>query len=143
MAVSKDVGSGQSLADLHKAFIVSSLFSKTGRFSFYGPPTDIKVKEGDIASKNGNDYKTFDVSFATLSQSTQTEIPRKATVVATMIPSSSQVVLLVASASALRWKSKGADKTIATVMDSFSAIPAPTNGLKVRAKDTSRYVVDE
>ncbi len=131
LAVSPSVD-GSSLADLKDSFFTKSLFSPTGRFSFYGQPTDIKVKTSSI---NG-DYRLLDVSFSTLSQSTQTEIPRKARIVATIPGGSSQAVMLVASASALRWK-KGADKKVISAVDSFKATPAPQAGLRVRARDVS------
>jgi hypothetical protein len=130
MAVSPSVG-GSILSDLKDSFFVNSLFSPTGRFSFYGQPTDIKVK----SSVMKDDYRIFDVSFSTLSQSTQTEIPRKARVIATIPSGSSQVVMLVSSASAIRWK-KGAEKHIVSTIESFKAIPAPQTSMKIRAQDS-------
>eukprot|EP00428_Durinskia_dybowskii_P013086 CAMPEP_0170212826 /NCGR_PEP_ID=MMETSP0116_2-20130129/6035_1 /TAXON_ID=400756 /ORGANISM="Durinskia baltica, Strain CSIRO CS-38" /LENGTH=275 /DNA_ID=CAMNT_0010463373 /DNA_START=8 /DNA_END=831 /DNA_ORIENTATION=- len=126
LAVSPNVD-GTSLADLKDSFFTKALFSPTGRFSFYGQPTDIKVK---TASMDG-EYRVLDVSFSTLSQSTQTEIPRKARVIATIPGGSSQAVMLVGSASALRWK-KGADKKVIATVESFKATPAPQTGLRVR-----------
>lgn len=132
LAVSPSVG-GSSLADIKDAFFAKALFSQTGRFSFYGQPTDIRLKTTSVKG----DYRVMDVSFSTLSQSTQTEIPRKARVVATIPTGSSQAVMLVASASAIRWK-KGSDKKVFTATESFRATAAPQSGLKVRARDTSR-----
>jgi hypothetical protein len=131
MAVSPSVG-GSILSDLKEPFFVNSLFSPTGRFSFYGQPTDIKVK----SSVMKDDYRIFDVSFSTLSQSTQTEIPRKARVIATIPSGSSQVVMLVSSASAIRWK-KGSEKQIVSTIESFKAIPAPQTSMKIRAQDST------
>lgn len=74
------------------------------------------------------------MNFSTLSQSTQTEIPRKAKIVATIPNGSEQVVMLVGSASALRWK-KGSEKAIVTITDSFRAVRAPETALKIRAKE--------
>ena len=124
------VTGGKSLIDLKDSFFVNALTGPTGRFSFYGPPTDIKVKQSNT---NGN-YRTIDMSFSTLSQSTQTEIPRLARIVATIPEGTQQAVLLVASASASRWR-KGADGTIATVAESFRAVPAPTSALRMRTKE--------
>lgn len=128
LAVSSDVG-GKTVADLNDAFFTKSLFSRTGRFSFYGSPTDVQVKKSEVKG----DYKILDINFSTLSQSTQTEIPRKARVIATIPSGSSQAVMLVGSASALRWK-KGSDKLVSATIDSFKATRAPETGLKVRAK---------
>jgi hypothetical protein len=128
MAVTPSVG-GSILSDLKESFFVNSLFSPTGRFSFYGQPTDIKVK----SSVMKDDYRILDVSFSALSQSTQTEIPRKARIIATIPSGSSQAVMLVSSASAIRWK-KGTEKQIVSTIESFKAIPAPQTSMKMRAK---------
>ncbi len=134
LAVSRKT-SGQSLAQLNDAFFLNDLFAPTGRFSFYGSPTDVKVKSSSLfQGNNGSSYKVMDVSFSTLSQSTQSEIPRRARIVATIPSGSQQAVLLVGSASALRWK-KGSEEQIQKVMSSFQAIPAPVTGLKLRSKE--------
>ena len=122
--------SGSCLDALKDSFFVKFLFSPTGRFSFYGQPTDIKVKSSEMKG----DYRILDVSFSTLSQSTQTEIPRKARVIATIPSGSKQAVMLVSSASALRWK-KGAEKQVMSTIESFRATPAPETSLKIRAQD--------
>jgi hypothetical protein len=121
------------LGDLKDSFFVNSLFSPRGRFSSYGQPTDIKVKK----SVTQGDYRIIDVSFSTLSQSTQTEIPRKSQLIATIPRGASQAVMLVGSVSALRWK-KGSDMVVASIVDSYRAIPAPQGGLKIRGKPDRR-----
>lgn len=124
---------GQSTSELSDAFLIASLVSPTGRFSSYGTPTDVRVRK----SMYRDDLKSrvLDVSFSTLSQSTQTEIPRQARVVATIPDGTDQAVLLVASASAVRWSKKGLDKEISAVADSFRAVPAPQTSLRIRAKE--------
>jgi hypothetical protein len=129
LAVSSKTG-GKAIGELKSTFFLDDLFAPTGRFSFYGQPTDVKVKSSTLKG----DYREMDVTFATLSQSTQTEIPRRARVVATIPAGTDQAVMFVGSASALRWK-KGSDQTIAKVADSFRAIPAPQTALKVRTKE--------
>ena len=131
LAVTKDT-KGKDLSQLPDSFFVDDLFAKTGRFSFYGQPTDIKVKQGQMV--NQDKYRTLDLSFSTLSQSTQAEIPRRARVIATIPEGTRQAVMLVASASANRWK-KGSEREIASVIDSFRAINAPQTSLKVRGKE--------
>lgn len=134
LAVSRKT-SGKTLADLSDSFFLNDLFAPTGRFSFYGSPTDVKVKSSKLLEgSNNNSYKVMDVSFSTLSQSTQSEIPRRARIVATIPSGAQQAVLLVGSSSALRWK-KGSEDQVQKVMASFQAIPAPTTGLKLRAKE--------
>lgn len=131
LAVSPDIGD-KSLVDIQDSFFVKALFSPTGRFSFYGQPTDIKVKKSSMSPDNK--YRMLDVSFSTLSQATQTELPRLARIVATVPNGSKQAVMLVGSASATRWK-KGADKAVASTIDSFQAVVAPQTGLKIRAQE--------
>lgn len=132
LAVSQPVN-GKSLDALKDSFFVKELTKPTGRFSLYGQPTDIKVKNS-VTMRNDK-YRQFDLTFSTLSQSTQAEIPRRARVVVTIPDGTDQAVMLVASASASRWKSgSGTEKTVAAVLDSFQAIPAPTTALKIRAK---------
>ena len=130
LAVTTDTG-GKSLSDLQDSFLVNQLFAPTGRFSFYGPPTDIEVQK----SKVTGDTKVLDLSFSTVSQATQTEIPRKARLAATIPTGSNQAVMLIASSSATRWKNKEVEKGVDQAMQSFRAIPAPRSSLKIRAKE--------
>ena len=44
LAVSANVN-GKSIEELSNQFFQEQLFSPTGRFSFYGAPTDIKIKK--------------------------------------------------------------------------------------------------
>ena len=129
VAVTTPVKNVQSLQDIKDSFFLDNLLSPTGRFSFYGPPNDVKVKKS--VQKDG--YRFIDLSFATLSQSTQTEIPRRAQLVATIPSGSSQAVMLVGSASASRW-TKGADQNVYSTVQSFRAVAAPQTSLKLRIK---------
>ena len=129
LAVTPSVA-GKSIADIPDSFLLDSLLAPTGRFSLYGQPTDVKVKK----SVTKGDYRVMDLSFATLSQSTQTEIPRKAQLVATIPSGSSQAVMLVGSASTTRWN-KGSDKDVFQTTDSFRAIAAPESSMKLREKN--------
>jgi len=128
LAVSQST-EGKSLDQLPDSFFLGRLFDSTGRFSFYGAPTDIKVKRSRVVDNK----RILELSFSNLSQSTNAEIPRKAVLVATIPPGTDNAVMLVGSALASRW-SKGSDKTVQATVDSFSAIAAPKTSLKVRAK---------
>lgn len=120
---------GKSISDFPKSFFTDSLFSSTGRFSFYGSPTDIKVKKSDIDGS----YRFLEIGFSNLSQSTNAEIPRTALVAATIPEGTDNVVMLVGSATSNRWK-RGAEKSVRDTVGSFKATLAPTSGMKVRAK---------
>uniref|UniRef100_A0A7S0CCE2 Uncharacterized protein n=1 Tax=Proboscia inermis TaxID=420281 RepID=A0A7S0CCE2_9STRA len=129
MAVTDNVG-GKSLEELPSDFFMERLFNPAGRFSFYGAPTDIKVKK----SRTEGLTRYMEVSFSNLSQSTNSEIPRKAIVAATIPKGSNNAVMLVASSSTSRWL-KGSEKDVRSTIESFQAIPAPKTSLKLRAKD--------
>jgi hypothetical protein len=118
-----------SIQDVSDDFLVQELTGPTGRFSTYGTPTDVKIRS---SSTQGN-YRTVDVTFSTLSQSTQTEIPRRARIVATIPENSAQAVVLVSSASAMRWGK--VEPEIAQTVESFRATTAPTSSLRIRAKE--------
>lgn len=129
VAVTTDV-KGQPIESIKDSFLLGSLLAPTGRFSFYGQPTDVKLK----SSMQKDGYRVIDLNFATLSQSTQTEIPRRARLVATIPEGSSQAVMLVGSASTSRW-SKGAGANVLAITDSFRAVAAPQSSLKLRRKE--------
>lgn len=131
LAVTSDI-EGKSLESLPSAFFLERLFSPTGRFSFYGPPTDVKVKSSKMLDA---DRRLLELSFSNLSQSTNAEIPRKVLLIATVPSGSQNAVMLVASATASRWKK--VESTARDTIDSFRAIPAPKSNLKLRAKDRS------
>lgn len=128
-----ETADGTSLESLPSSFFMKRLFDPTGRFSFYGSPTDVKVKSSTMVE---NDRRVLEVSFSTLSQSTNAEIPRKALVVATIPKGTDNAVMLVASSNASQWR-KGAEGAARDIVDSFRAIPAPKTSLKLRAKDRS------
>lgn len=134
LAVSKPT-EGKKLEDLPSPFFLERLFDPTGRFSFYGPPTDIKVKSSKIEGNN----RYIELTFSSLSQSTNAEIPRKALLVATIPQGSENAVMLIGSSTANRWK-RGSEKEIRETIDSFRAIPAPKSNLKLRAKDRSNFI---
>ncbi|KAL3827521.1 hypothetical protein ACHAXA_002018 [Cyclostephanos tholiformis] len=136
LAVTSAVGSTgtetgtNDVSKLPNSFFVDSLFSSTGRFSFYGTPTDIRVRKSDT---NGG-YRYLEITFSNLSQSTNAEIPRTALVAATIPDGSDCVVMLVGSSTTNRWKNKGSDEKVRGVVESFRATLAPASGMKARAR---------
>lgn len=123
---------GKSVSDLPKTFFTESLFSSTGRFSFYGSPTDIKVRKSEVDGQ----YRILEIVFSNLSQSTNAEIPRTALVAATIPEGCDDVVMLVGSATSNRWK-RGAEKSVRETVGSFKATLAPKSGMKIRAKGST------
>lgn len=135
LAVSKST-EGKKLEDLPTPFFLERLFDPTGRFSFYGSPTDIKVKSSKM---DGDNRRCVELTFSSLSQSTNAEIPRRAILVATIPEGSDNAVMLIGSATANRWK-KGSEIEIKQTIDTFRAIAAPKSNLKLRAKDRSNFI---
>lgn len=134
LAVTKSV-ENKKLEELPSSFFLDRLFDPTGRFSFYGAPTDVKVKSSKIVGNN----RYIELSFSNLSQSTNAEIPRNALLVATIPAGTDNAVMLVGSATASRWR-KGADADVLKTVESFRAIPAPKTNLKLRAKNRSNSI---
>ena len=126
---------GKNLEELPSSFFLSRLFDPTGRFSFYGPPTDVEIK----SSKMVGNKRFIELSFSNLSQSTNAEIPRRALLVATIPAGSDNAVMLIGSATASRWR-KGADIDVIKTIESFRAVPAPKTNLKLRAKNRSNSI---
>lgn len=127
---------GKTVEELPSSFFLNNLFSSTGRFSFYGPPTDVKVKKSYMDGKN----RVIELGFSILSQSTGAEIPRLAIVVANIPEGTDEAVMLATSATATRWR-KGIEKDARKTAESFSVSASPQTGMKVRAKDRDRKSV--
>jgi len=120
---------GKSVESLPTSFFTKSLFSPTGRFSFYGPPTDVKVKKSYMSGNN----RVIELGFSILSQSTGAEIPRLAIVVATIPDGTDEAVMLATSTNATRWR-KGTENDCRKTAESFNVSLSPKTGMKVRAK---------
>jgi len=121
---------GKKLEDVPASFYLDQLFAPTGRFSFYGSPTNLKVKKSQIVDNK----RIIEFSFAQLSQSTNAEIPREAIMIAQKPDNTDQVVMLVGSAMSTRWR-RGSDKAVRDTIASFNASPSPKSALKVRRKE--------
>ena len=147
LAVTKPLPSqSSSLVDVPSSFFTDRLFNPTGRFSFYGPPTDIKVKKSYLVDAGNKQYRYIEVTFSNLSQSTNAEIPRKALIVATVPTGTDQAIMLVGSANASRWKDSkgggGVKDDIYRAAESFRAVPAPKTNLKIRPKQRGDSLLD-
>lgn len=117
------------ITQIPQSFFLDQLFAPTGRFSFYGAPTNLKVKKSEIVDGK----RIIQFSFANLSQSTNAEIPRTAIMVASIPEGMDQAVMLVGSSTTTRWN-KGSETAIRSTIDSFNAAPSPKTSLKVRMK---------
>lgn len=128
--------SNTDITQLPSSFFLDNLFASTGRFSFYGSPTNVKVKKSEIV----NGRRIIQFSFSNLSQSTNAEIPRTAIMVASIPDGLDQAVMLVGSATTSRWN-KGVEGTVRSTIDSFNASLSPKTSMKVRAKQPDSYIL--
>ena len=126
------LGRGESLDKLDKNWYGEKLFSVDGRYGTYGAPIDVKVKPA------GDTPNVFAVSFSTLSPG-GTDNPRKGLVRAIQAPGSSDVLLLMCSSSATRWKKEGADEVSRQVLSSFRVASTRTTELKPEPQVDYRY----
>ena len=92
----------------------------------------IEYLEKRMKSQQNNIHRQEKAS--NLSQSTQTEIPRKALLAATIAKGTDNVVMLVGSAAAPRWKKSEVKDAITSTVESFKGTPSPKFNLKVRIK---------
>ena len=96
------------------SYLTDSVFNKYGRFSAYGPPTDIKVLSD--ATKGQTRY--LEINFSVLSAS-GLDSPRKGVIAAIQPEGSSDAIMLVSSATSARWKKSGSDARARQAADSF------------------------
>ena len=92
-------------------------------------------------NNNGKDVRMMELSFSNLSQSTQTELPRKAMVAALIPKNTDNVVMLVASTAASRWKKDGVKEAVTSTVESFRVVPSPKSNLKVRVKQRGEQAI--
>ena len=100
----------------------------------------IEYLEKRMKSQQNNIHRQEKAS--NLSQSTQTEIPRKALLAATIAKGTDNVVMLVGSAAAPRWKKSEVKDAITSTVESFKVTPSPNSNLKVRIKRRGDELID-
>jgi len=105
---------GESLAKLKASWFTKRICSVEGRYGAYGAPTDIKM----IADEADGAARKLELSFTTLSPG-MLESSRHALVTAMQPAGSSDVLMIVASASVTRWKKAGAEAAARQATSSF------------------------
>ena len=128
---------GKSLSSLSKTFFSDTILSLDGFYGAYGQPIDAVFKETPAASANGAGARAFECTFTPLGPSGDGS-PRKGIVTAIQPAGSKQVVMLVASTSATRWKKAKGEKDCRTAAESFSVRMSPTS-LKAEPQSDFRY----
>ena len=125
--------SGKSIADVPDTFFTKVVLSTEGRFGAYGSPTDARV----LSSTKGA-VRTLEISFAALSPG-QTEVPRRALVVAVQPEGATDVVVLVGGSTGSQWKK--AEPAMRRIADSFRI--ARTRPTSIARKASSDYRFEE
>ncbi|KAL1522733.1 hypothetical protein AB1Y20_017707 [Prymnesium parvum] len=124
---------GKSLMSVPSSYLTSSVFSSYGRFGAYGAATDVKVLS-DVTKK---DTRFLEVAFSVLSQG-GAEGPRKAVIAAIQPEGSTDAVMLVSSASSLRWR-KGAESQVRRAAESFRIVSARSSNIRRAASSDFRF----
>ena len=128
MPVGKDLGS------LPAKFFASAVLQQDGRYGAYGAPVDGKVT-GDV-SEGGRRY--IDISFSALSPGSAESL-RRAVVSAVQPAGSKDIILLVAGASAVRWKKNGGEEDSRAMAKSLRVVSVRTSALQPVAQSDYRY----
>lgn len=105
---------GQKLETVPNTFFTDSALGPTGRFGSYSAP---QITSLSASTHGGKAMRYVDVSFNALTQS-GTEVPRKGIIAALQPAGSSDVLMLVSSVGAARWK-KGGDADVKLAAESF------------------------
>lgn len=126
------LGRGDKLAP---KFFADKIFSVDGRYGAYGQPVDVKIKPSAGAAEN---EMLFDISFSTLTPG-GSEVPRKGVVRAIQAKGSSDILMLVCTASASRWKKEGADAASRKTAASFRIADTRPTDLKAEPPSDYRY----
>lgn len=112
---------GQTVASLPVSFFTDTVLGPTGRFSSYSAPQITSIAMSKVApppaGTPGMPTRFVDVSFNALTQS-GFEVPRTGVIAALQPPGSGDIVMLVSSVGAARWK-KGGEAEARLAAESF------------------------
>jgi len=125
----KALQKGESFASVPKVWFSEALFSVDGRYSSYGAPTDVKLKEVKSDAAGAAGARDFELSFTVLSPS-MAELPRKGVMRAVSVPGSEDVLLLTCSSGASRWAKTSAESEARAAASSFRVAGTRPTALK-------------
>ena len=133
---------GSTLETLPASFFTDTALGATGRFSSYSAPQIASVSSGVKMSSAPQKLpcsatRFVDVSFSALTQA-GFEVPRKGTIAAIQPLGSSDVLLLVSSVGAARWRKGGSDD-IKLASESFRVTAARRTPLRPTFDNDYRY----
>jgi len=131
---------GQTLETLPNSFFTGEALGTTGRFGSYSAPQITRAIAGTYQSKVSASSKLVrfvDVSFNALTQS-GVEVPRKGVIAALQPSGSSDVLMLVSSVAAARWK-KGGDSDVQLAAESLRIVRSRPSSLQRSNSNDYRY----
>ena len=134
---------GQQLETVPNSFFTDTALGSTGRFGSYSAPQITAVSTGksyrpaDSSGKVVVPSRFVEVSFNALTQS-GFEVPRRGVIAALQPPGSSDVLLLVSSVGAAKWK-KGGDADVRLAAESFRVTRSRPSSLQRRNDNDYRY----
>ena len=130
----KTLGAGERLENLKKSWFTDAILSVDGRYGAYGAPTDVKVIS-DTPNPTG---RILEIAFTALSPG-MAEVQRRAVVSALQPKGSTDVLMLVASSSAARWKKSNAQVEARQAADTFRVTAVRKTELKQIASTDYRF----
>jgi len=125
---------GSTLDSLPAKWFTSAVLGVDGRYGAYGAPVDGKV----IADVTSSGKRLVDISFTSLSPG-GAESSRKAVVSAVQPAGSTDALLLVAGASAARWKKSGAEADARAAAQSLRVVGTRKTALAPEAPSDYRF----
>lgn len=129
---------GKSLATLPKSFFTGAILGVDGRYGAYGAPTDIKVLADSGKDSGSPDLRTLELTFDTLTPGATT-IGRKAVVSAIQPKGSADILMLVSSASASRWKKPDIEAEARAAAKSFRVVATRSTSMEQLPSFDYRY----
>lgn len=126
------------LAKLPKSFFSKSVLGLSGFYGAYGEPIDSKWVDVSPSSSAVAGARTLECSFTPLGPSGEGS-PRKGVVTAVQPAGASDVVMLVSTSSATRWKKANAEAGARRAADSFRVVATRPTALKQEAPSDYRY----
>ena len=123
------------LAKLPTSFFTNSILSLEGFWGSYGQPVDGKCKD---VTAEGAAARTLELTFTPLGPSGEGS-PRRAVVQAVQATGSSDVVMLVSSTTAVRWKKNGGEAEARSTAGSFRVTDTRPTALKQEPSADFRY----
>eukprot|EP00629_Pelagomonadales_sp_RCC1024_P003912 CAMPEP_0119269054 /NCGR_PEP_ID=MMETSP1329-20130426/6605_1 /TAXON_ID=114041 /ORGANISM="Genus nov. species nov., Strain RCC1024" /LENGTH=271 /DNA_ID=CAMNT_0007269041 /DNA_START=317 /DNA_END=1128 /DNA_ORIENTATION=- len=121
--------------DLSPSYLASQILRTDGRYGAFGPPTDVKA----TAAAGAGSSQLVDVAFSAITPGGSLT-PRRAVLAAATAPGSSDVLVLVSSASESRWNA-GGEAAARAVSKTFRV--AGTRPTKLKADRSSDYRFEE